>query len=307
LLKLYELVKRHGRTMHFWGDVIIEHPELVPELSRGMVVLEWGYEADHPFDEHGAKFAESGIPFYVCPGTSSWNSIAGRTENCLGNLRSAAANALKHGAVGFLITDWGDNGHWQYLPVSYLGFAVGAALSWCYEANAAQVGNLRSALDLHAFHDLENVMGKLAYDLGNAYLHVGHTVTNATVLFNLLHQPLSQALPDSITEKSLQATREYIQSVIEPLNQAAIDRSDARLIQDEFTNAARMLLHACNRGIAMRNGTIGSPQTREALAAEMRTILKEHRRLWMARNREGGLQDSVRVLEQRLQEYIEEK
>jgi hypothetical protein len=35
----------------------------------------------------------------------------------------------------------------------------------------------------------------------------------------------------------------------------------------------------------------------------MRDILGEHRRLWGARNREGGLQDSTRVLEQRLTEY----
>jgi hypothetical protein len=35
----------------------------------------------------------------------------------------------------------------------------------------------------------------------------------------------------------------------------------------------------------------------------MRTILGEHRRLWSARNRVGGLQDSESVFEERLQEY----
>jgi hexosaminidase len=41
----------------------------------------------------------------------------------------------------------------------------------------------------------------------------------------------------------------------------------------------------------------------EQLASQMRTILGEHRRLWSARNRVGGLQDSESVFEQRLQEY----
>ena len=77
LLGIYDLVERHDRTMHFWGDIIIQHPKLVPELPKDAVVLEWGYEADHPFDEHGAEFARSGMPFFVCPGTSSWNTIAG--------------------------------------------------------------------------------------------------------------------------------------------------------------------------------------------------------------------------------------
>ena len=81
---------------------------------------------NHPFDEHGAQFAQAGLPFYVCPGTSSWNSIGGRTDNALGNLRSAAENGLKHGASGYLNTDWGDNGHWQSLPISESGLCAWA-------------------------------------------------------------------------------------------------------------------------------------------------------------------------------------
>jgi hypothetical protein len=35
----------------------------------------------------------------------------------------------------------------------------------------------------------------------------------------------------------------------------------------------------------------------------MNIILGEHRRLWTARNRVGGLQDSERAFEERLREY----
>ena len=111
LLKIHREVRARGRTMQFWGDIITNYPELVRELPRDAVALEWGYEADHPFDDHGALFAASGVPFYVCPGTSTWNSLVGRTANAVENLRNAARSGLKHGAVGYLITDWGDNGH----------------------------------------------------------------------------------------------------------------------------------------------------------------------------------------------------
>lgn len=299
LLKIYELVQQHGRTMHFWGDIIMEHPELVPELPRDVVALEWGYEATHPYDEHGARFAASGIPFYVCPGTSSWNSIAGRTDNCLGNLRNAAENGLKHGATGYLITDWGDRGHWQYLPVSYLGFAAGAAFSWCYATNR-DIDIIR-ALDIHAFRDDAGVMGRLAYDLGNAYQKVGRIVRNNSVLFHFVYFPIELPLPEGVSEETIRSTMEYIRSVIEPLPRARMDRADAALIVDEFTNAARMLLHGCRRALAVAQGTLDVEKG--GLATEMREILGEHRRLWTARNREGGLHDSTRVLEQRLKEY----
>jgi len=301
LLQIYELVEKHGRTMLFWGDIIIQHPELAGDLPRDVVVLEWGYDADHPFAERGGRFAESGIPFYVCPGTSSWNTIAGRTDNCLVNLREAASAGLEHGAAGFLNTDWGDSGHWQYLPVSYLGYAAGAALSWCQAAHREE--NFVAALDLHAFRDQAGVMGRLAYRLGNAYLRPGHKPGNASALFHILQRPADQELHEEVTAERLRETRAFIEEVAAPLRRARMERADADLVQDEYANAVRMLLHACERGIALREGTLGAEEERKRLAGDMRVILGEHRRLWTARNRVGGLQDSARRLEERLEEY----
>jgi hypothetical protein len=270
LLKIHELVKRHRRTMQFWGDIVLKHPELVKEMPRDVVVLEWGYEADHPFDAHGALFAASGIPFYVCPGTSTWNSIAGRTDNCLANLRNAAVNGLKHGACGFLNTDWGDNGHWQYLPISFFGFAAGAALSWCYESNSSR--DFVDALDVHVFRDSARVMGRLAYDLGNAYLYTGCPVQNATALFQRLFSPE----PPEISDKDLQDTADYIWDVLAPLPNARMGRSDAALVVREFSQAARLLLAACRPSMA-----------------DWLCIREEHEGCWLARNRPGGLNDSL--------------
>ena len=64
-----------------------------------------------------------------------------------------------------------------------------------------------------------------------------------------------------------------------------------------------MLRHACQRGLALRQGVLGRSAVKRRLAEDMRLIIGEHRRLWTARNREGGLQDSARRLEARLAEY----
>jgi hypothetical protein len=148
LLKVHKLVQGHGRTMQFWGDIILHHPELISELPDDVVALEWGYQADHPFALNAEKFAQAGLAFYACPGTSSWNTIAGRTDNARANIRSAAEAGLAHGAIGFLNTDWGDNGHWQQWPVAYLGYAYGAAVGWCGTANREI--DLPRVLDMHA-------------------------------------------------------------------------------------------------------------------------------------------------------------
>jgi hexosaminidase len=174
-------------------------------------------------------------------------------------------------------------------------------MSWCYEANRDR--DFISALDLHVFRDEARVMGRLAYDLGNASRHTGHEAFNAGTLFYLLTQDADRALPEEVTPENLRETSEYVRSVIEPLDVARMDREDASLIRAEFANAGRMLLHACDRGTAILEGNMGDSGTRESLAAQMRIILGEHRRVWTARNREGGLQDSISVLEERLREY----
>lgn len=301
LLKIHRLVKRHRRTLHFWGDIILHHPELVSELPRDIVVLEWGYEANHPFAEHAARFGATGVPFYVCPGTSSWSSIAGRTANCLENLRSAAENGIRHGAIGYLNTDWGDGGHWQYLPVSYLGFAAGAAYAWAYAANRDL--DVPRALDAHVFGDAAGVLGRLAYDLGNAYSRIGHVRANGSLLSDVLQRPPDVALPKGVTAATIQATRAFIDKTMAPLPAARPSGGDAALVRDEFAQAARMMRHACDRAAWVRDPKGAPAALRRNLAPEMRRILGEHRRLWMARNREGGLHDSARALEARLAEY----
>lgn len=307
--RIHTFVRRHGRTMLMWGDIIIQHPALIPELPADVVVLEWGYEADHPFAADGEKFAQAGIPFYVCPGTSSWNTIAGRTHNALSNLWNAAENGLKHGAIGFLNTDWGDNGHWQHLPISYLGFAYGAAVSWAAQANREI--DLPRALDLHAFHDAASVMGRLAYDLGNAYLEPGLTPHNSSVLTLILQRPqapIAEGRQAGLTVEGLRRADAYIERVIAALPQARMARADAAQISDEFAHAATLLRHACQLGIArlQADGDAISAipaATRATLAEELERLIADYRRLWLARNRPGGLDDSVGRLEKLLALY----
>ena len=282
LLKIHERVRERGRTMLYWGDIIMEHPELVPELPADGIALEWGYEAQHPFDEHGAKLRASGAVVGLSR-TSSWNSFAGRTENCLANLRSAARAGIAHGATGFLNTDWGDNGHWQFLPVSYLGLAAGAAVSWHHEGRET---DFTRELDAHVFRDRAGIMGALARDLGNASLHTGVKIHNESALFQVLRYPERTAAPEGLRPAALQETRAWIESVAARLDGARMDLPDAALVRQEYELTVRMMLLACDRAAGMAT-------TREALA----DIVGEFKRLWLARNRVGGLADSVRRLE----------
>jgi hexosaminidase len=309
--KIHQLVAARGRRMQFWGDIVFEHPELIADLPRDLVALEWGYEADHPFDVQGEKFAAAGMAYQVCPGTSAWLSLSGRTSNTLANLEAAARSGLAHGASGMLITDWGDFGHWQPFPVSYLGLVYGAAVAWCHAANRGL--DVARALDAHVFRDRAAALGGIARDLGDVYRETGVLVKNASVLALLLlfpERPLGEGRLSGLTVEGLERAEAHAAASSSRLREARCDRDDAELLNAEFALGADLMRHACRFGIARLNAPGGSVAaisgpSREVLANDLAPIVAEYQRVWRLRNREGGLRDSVGRLEKLLRLYSE--
>jgi hexosaminidase len=311
MLKVYKEATDRGRQVQFWADIIVKYPDLVPELPKDITAMIWGYEggekAAAQWEHECSLVSSAGVPFYVCPGTSSWNTLAGRTENTLDNNRLAAQSGLKYGAIGFLNTDWGDNGHWQPLSTSYLGFAYGAAVSWCYETNHAI--DLPRALDLFAFEDTAEVMGKLAYDLGNVYLSFGEPHINASALAIAL-----QASKDDLERRASQQEKQNphetiaqlrgistrISEILAPLDQSQMNRLDAAIIQDEFKQVSGLLRHSIDR-IALLLGD--EERAPDELQAELTGLIEQQRANWLSRNRPGGLDDSINRFNKLLDEY----
>jgi len=187
LKQIHREVSARGKRMMFWGDIILKYPKLIKELPRDVIALNWGYEADHPFDREMALFAKAKIPFYVCPGTSTWQTLIGRHDNALANLRTAAQAGCRHRAIGYLITDWGDGGHPQPLAVSYLPYLAGASLSWC--AKTFDESKLIPVLSRDVFKDPTGNAAKAAFALGRAHRKLKFTVPNETPLGTAIAVP----------------------------------------------------------------------------------------------------------------------
>lgn len=288
LQKLYHEVHSRGYIMQFWSDIILHYPELVSELPRDAEVLIWGYESHHPFEEQAATIAKAGLPFYVCPGTSSWNTIAGRTTNALENIASAAKHGLNNGAKGFLMTDWGDNGHWQPLVTSYLGLAIGAARAW----NALAELDVVALLDTVVFADSNKVLGNLVYQLGDVYRAVPPLLHNTSSLFRIL-----QASPAAIAElkldlEDLHNADEILLQLRNSLQNTKPQRADGELCQVELAWAIDLLRHAVQRGLWVLNGQ--SSATASQLQPEIDALIERFQQVWLSRNRPGGLQDSLK-------------
>lgn len=126
---LHDLARRYGKRMMFWGDVVQRHPDLIGEIPKDAILLDWGYAADRDYDQ-AALFQQAGLETYVCPGCSGWNRFVNGINNAEQNIRRFAAAGTKYGATGLLNTDWGDDGHVNFLACSWHPILLGAAMAW---------------------------------------------------------------------------------------------------------------------------------------------------------------------------------
>ncbi len=302
---LRRIVSRHRRRMMCWADVLSNHPRALGKIPRDITLLEWGYEADHPFMQRCKAIGRAGFEFYVCPGTSSWCSFAGRTTIALTNLRVAARAAVKHGAAGFLVTDWGDFGHRQYWPASKVPIVYGASVAWNVAGPPRDLSRTASA---HGFGDSSGEAAGPWLALGDVYRLTGAELRNKTALFCVMQSRLDdRSAISGLTATAIRRVRQRIDAIERRARPIARRTREQRLVAAELAMTIRVLRHACARAEAMLD-IAGGRDVRSALArlrVDAKAIARLHGKLWLARNRPGGLSDSVAHYLWLVDEYAE--
>ena len=318
--KLHAYCASRGKRMLMWGDEILHHPDCVSRFPKDAILLDWIYEGDAHFEDHARLMQKTGLNYCLCPGTSSWGSLTGRSDNMAKNIRDAASCAIRYGGLGIITTDWGDLGHWQYLSASYPGFAYTAACSW---------SGPESDSDLTAWFcnrfiyksPAENAF-QTAWDLGN-YYHLEHApLYNTTLAFavmsskytyesieefdakmeRLLTLSANIAKTNSIPPREpaicidFAAMKEYLDQVEKEVSEAALACADGELIRREMENGLRMVRHGIHLYYTMtvlRDDPGAFSREMAVLFDDLDDILKVHYTLWSARNRSGGFQRST--------------
>ncbi len=310
-----------GCEVLFWGDVARKHPELVPGLPE-LTALVWHYEAPgdpealdpailelleefgytrealRGFEGQAPVYAEAGRPWWVCPGTSTWNTLIGRLPNARGNLLDAARTGAAHGAGGYLITDWGDSGHMQPPSVSFPPLVYGAAVSWCLESNRDL--DLPAVLDTLVLDDAAGELGGALEDLGSAYLGTGQLVPNGSPLFTELLVDPPLAPRGEADPRAIAATLERLAHAAQRVERSRPACADAGTVRRELLQAIRLARHGAWRLLRAAGGDAPDDAT---LRRDLAEAIAEQRACWALRSRPGGLDDSVSRLEETLATY----
>ena len=92
----------------------------------------------------------------------------------------------------------------------------------------------------------------------------------------------------------------YLDALAQELDESDMQNAESRLIKDEFKNAMAFI----RLGAALKNyieKEMGMSRDQkieylEKMKAEYATFLVEHRRVWMSRNKSGGIERSMKAL-----------
>jgi hexosaminidase len=313
LKQIHRAVSARGRRMMFWGDMMLRTPELIGELPKDCIALDWGYEINHPFERETRTFAEAQVPFYVSPGTSAWMSLIGRHDNGFANLRLAAEAGRKHGALGYLNTDWGDGGHPQPLAVSYLPYLVGAAVSWCGQSFDEKY--LVPVLSRDVFHDPTQRLAQAALALGLAHRKFNYFVSNVTPFGAVIAAPIPKtrelACRDGlkyyarIPHKNILAAEAEVETQRAGLHAAKPTTPAGAILAQELDLAARMAVQSCKVMLwqqALASGNASAKDLARQGIRELRELDRDFRHYWPHRNK-GTTRHSSAFLGWRIDDY----
>jgi hypothetical protein len=307
-----QIARRRGKRPQFWADMVIKAPALMSRLGPDATALIWDYEPGCPWGERVRAVRDARLDAWVCPGTSSWRSITGRTRERRANLAEAAAQGLAAGATGFLVTDWGDSGHHQQWPIALHALAEAADAAWTggrdgYDPRAAALhifGDRTLSISgwLDALGDADEPLRRIAGrapprshapDAGSAAAPV--PLRNSSALFLDLHTPLdAPADADARTRAGILSTpASEWQDALDRLH--ALDADAAGRASPAHAEALRHTLDiatfAAERALWRRGALDTTPGV---VAARLETLLADHRRLWLTNSRPGGLDSSCR-------------
>ncbi|XP_026288874.1 uncharacterized protein LOC113213876 isoform X3 [Frankliniella occidentalis] len=303
-------------------------------IPPNVVLVEYGFQADYDFVQWTQDFRSQGNMTCLCPGTASWNSLAGCPEASICNIYRAVQAAQKQGSLGVVIAHWSGSFHLTPHPFSLPGFVVGAGLAWNASTHWDYLHtSLPALLDTHVFLDSAGILGGVILELGYAetlVLRVSRgqdrndprdlPPQDGSALYKLLTDPDSVNLERTPVDLFARVSK-HIKRCQTSLFAAKPQCRFSEMVVQELQLAADLLLTSCrigrslvsvgtnpnsNMGLSVINLGISNlpPTFRTDIANKLLAHIEQYKGTWLQRHLPAGLQSSLLILTSVLRRFV---
>ena len=312
MLKVYKEIKKYDKLPLIWGDVLIRHPDKIDLLPKDMTFIDWGYDASSPFDRHAKMLEEKKVDFMTAPGTTSWCSFFGRYIDWYENIKNAVDAVVNNGGKGVLLTDWGDFGHLQFLPVSYGPIVYSGLYSWSHQEGS--ILTVRDFLNDVIYQDKNEVIGDLLLDLAAYDRYDSSYGGNGTRTFYTFMWACCAALEieDGKIDFFINKTKDYIlpyhkyqvmdnffKSKLEEIKFIDVKNEETKQTIEEIKQTIATVEMITKVNVCFDDSLDVKVKIKflEDLINDKKEYLDNQKKLWRVRNKEGGLASSISYLE----------
>ena len=129
LNRVRDVLKPYNRRLMFWGDIALHHPDLIGNVPKDMIVMNWQYGATDDYSKYIKPFKDAGLDQFVCPGAHNWNQIFPNIDGAAKNIANFVRDGQQAGALGMMNTTWDDDGE-SLFESAWYPITLGAAASW---------------------------------------------------------------------------------------------------------------------------------------------------------------------------------
>lgn len=112
-----------------WGDILLEHPNLLEKLPKDILIGTWTYDPKESFKEFIEPIKNAGFEFWVVPGVLNSYRLFPNYYQAPTNIKNFSADGFKYGASGLMNCVWDDGGSTLFTNAWY-GVSYGADKSW---------------------------------------------------------------------------------------------------------------------------------------------------------------------------------
>jgi hypothetical protein len=159
---LYDVVKSHGKRMMMWGDIALQHEEVLDMLPKDVIYLTWEYGDKKSFDPWIKPFTERGLEFMVCPGILNSYRMFPDMTMAKANIKGFLEQGKLNGSTGAFTTIWDDGGTYLFAGDWY-GVYVAAEKSW--NVSTSYENSFDQRFSLAAYNSKDNNYVKALFKL----------------------------------------------------------------------------------------------------------------------------------------------
>lgn len=126
---LYDVVKKNGKKLMMWGDIALQHEEILDMLPKDIIYMTWEYGDPPSYNKWIDPFVKRNLQFMVCPGILNTNRLFPDLAIAKANINGFISEGYKKGTIGAYTTIWDEGGD-QLFSEDWYGVYMAAEKSW---------------------------------------------------------------------------------------------------------------------------------------------------------------------------------